>query len=276
MLRFALFVALLLAVLPSSAKACVWLPLPEQSKKEQRHSSRQQTIDLQRIATQRLVLGGVDAAKELAEILVPNVRPIRLEYSSCGPEGEIDFAGSADAFNEGVSNDPRLKSLDLSNYRSVVRDFDGDTSLGPPCNAEFRDRFSALLRSNFNEDELRAAWLFLMPRTRQNGIYGSVYHRLISFDLSTRRPPIRWRGEDEWIRADIDRFKKKDLIGRRLDAEISVFWTQQRLVLDSDELVCPKAKAAWRNDQERLIETILRERDKRNVRRKPQQVQTTN
>lgn len=251
---------------------------PSQSsrKKEQRHSSRQQTIELQRIATQRLVLGGVDAAKELAEILVPNVRPIKLENSSCGPEGEIDFAGSADAFNDGVTNDPRLKSLDLSNYRRVVRDFDGDTSLGRPCNAEFRDRFSALLRSKFNEDELRVAWLFLMPRTRQNGIYGSVYHRLISFDLSARRPPIRWRGEDEWIRADIDRFKKKDLIGRRLDAEISVFWTQQRLVLDSDELVCPKAKAAWRNDQERLIETILREQDKRNVQRKPQQVQTTN
>ena len=214
------------------------------------------------MATKRLALGGVDSARELAEILVPNVRPIRLEYSSCGPEGEIDFAGSTDAPFATVLTDPRLKSLRLSEFAHLVRDFDGEIVLGPACNAEFRDRFSIFLHSKFNEDELRAAWLYLTPRTRHNGTYGSVYHRLISFDRGTRRPPIIWRGENEWIREDIDRFKKKNPVGQRLDAAISEFWIEQQLLLDSDELVCPKAQAAWKNDQERLIENILHERDK--------------
>lgn len=270
-LRGALFATFIFAALPSGAKACVWLPVPEQSKGEKRHWSREQTKELQRVATQRLALGQVDVAKELSEILVPNVRPVRLTYSSCGPEGEIDFAGSADASNDGLSNDRRLNDLDLSDYRPVVREFDGDTVLGPSCNAEFRDRFAMFLRTKLNEDELRAAWLFLVPRTRQNGTYGSVYHRLISFDLSTRRPPIRWWGQDEWIRKDIDRFNEKTVLGRRLGEAMSAFWTQQEPLLASDESVCPHAQANWRNDRERLIDTILRERDARMLRRKQRQ-----
>lgn len=267
MLRFALFVALLFAALPTNAEACVWLPFPEQSKAEKRHWSRERTKELQGLAAHRLASGQVHVTKELAELLVPNIRPVRLTYSSCGPEGEIDFAGSADPSNDGLSGDPRLKGLDLSEYARVVRDFDRYAVLGPTCNAEFRDRFAAFLRTEFNKDELRAAWLFLVPRTRQNGTHGSVYHRLISFDLSTRRPPIRWWGQDEWIRKDIDRFNKRNVVGRRLGRAISAFWSQQEPMLASDESVCPQSHATWLNDRERLIDTILRERDARLLRR---------
>jgi hypothetical protein len=272
MKRLAPVAALLLAILPAGANACVWLPVPEQSRAEKRHWSREQTKERQREASQRLVSTDVNFASELAEILVPNIRPVRLSYSSCGPEGEIDFAGGADEKSDGLTDDTRLKGVDLSDFRRVLREFDGETLLGPSCNAEFRGRFATWLRTKLADNELRTTWLFLTARTRERGTYGSVYHRLMSFDVSTRRPPIRWWGQDEWIRKDIDRFNKKNAVGPRLSNAMSAFWAQQEPTMASDELVCPQAVASWQNDRERLIDTILRERDARMLRRKQRQI----
>jgi hypothetical protein len=263
MKRLVLLVCLIFVALPAGANACVLLHVPEQSMAEKRHWSLEQTKRLKRESSKRLASGDVNVIQELAEILVPNIRPIRLEYSSCGPEGEIDFAGGVDEIHEGVSDDPRLKGFDLHSYRPLFRDFDGETMLGPSCNAEFRGHFAMWLRTNLTDDELRTTWLYLFPRTRQHGSYGSLYHRLISFDRHTRRPPMRWWHYDQWIAKDIERFSKDSVVGRRLGQVMSVFWAQQEPILGSDEAICPKAHATWRTDRERLINMIVAERDTR-------------
>lgn len=261
MARLVLALALVLAALPSAAAACVWLPIGEFSDSEERRISRNLTKGLQREAALRLASGQVVVDDELAELLVPNVRPIRLWFSDCGPEGELDLAGGIQGYNDNLFDDPRLKDIKRENYARVLREYQGRTILGPACNAEFRRRFADWLQAELSAADREKAWLFLIARKREANRFGTVYRRLIAFQYGTRRPPVIWVSEDRWIAKDIDRFKRKTDAGRRLVAAMATFWARQEPLLASDEAVCPAALATYRNDREQVIATILRERE---------------
>ncbi|KUR71572.1 hypothetical protein AQZ52_08070 [Novosphingobium fuchskuhlense] len=262
MTRLAVVLALVLAALPAAAKACVWLPVGNPSVAEQRHWSRVQTKQLQREAAKRLSSGQVAVDDELAELLVPNVRPIRLWFSDCGPEGELDLAGGIQGYNDNLFDDPRLKGIKRENHARVLREYQGQTILGPACNAEFRRRFAEWLQAELSAADREKAWLFLIARKREADHTGlNVYRRLVAFEYGTRRPPIRWVSENRWIARDLERFKRKKAAGRRLVAAMAAFWARQEPLLASDEAVCPSALATYRSDRENVISTILRERD---------------
>lgn len=268
MVRHILLLAILWMVFPSPAHACVLIPVPEISRGEKRHWSRQQTRALTREANARLISESVNFAAELAELLVPNVRPIRLEWSSCGPAGETDFAGGIRGVSDIVADmggEPRLAHIDSTDYFSVIRQFDGETILGQSCNSEFRSKFSAFLKKNMTEDDLRSAWRFLTARKRNRATFGPVYTRLMTFDRGSRWPPVHWWGQDEWIREDIDRFVKKDISGRRLAEQISAFWAEREPSLEVDESVCPQTSEAVRRDRMALVDKILQERERRRL-----------
>lgn len=263
MTRLLVLLALVLAAFPSGATACVRLPVREQTAAELRHWSRVQTKLLQREAAKRLASGQVAVADELAELLVPNIRPVRLIVSSCGPEGELDFAGGLEGSPDHLFDDPRLKGINRAEHVRVLREYDGSGILGPACNAEFRKRFATFLRAELAEADLKAAWLYLAARKRDRDMFGSVYARLVVFAGHTRRPPTQWWSNDRWIAKDIERFTRKADVGRRLVAAMAMFWARQERMLDSDESVCPGTLEIARNAREEVIGMILREQDAR-------------
>lgn len=271
MLRLLLFVALASCACPSLAGACVWLPGTVPTDSERRHWSRVQTADRQVQAARRLKSEQVAVADELAELLVPNIRPVQLTFTDCGPEGEIDFAGGISTPQEltGIlSADPRLKDVDVSAYAGIIRRSAGDIVSGPNCNGEFRRRFAEWLANTMSRTDLESAWLFLVSRKRETNSRGSVYGRLIRFSGDTRRPPVLWWGTDQWIDKDINRFVRRDRVGNALDRTMTTFWGQYADSLDRDDLVCPVAATASAADRTRVIDMILRERDARRSRAK--------
>lgn len=75
----AVFLSFLLFPMSISVEACVFNPVPELSNAEKGYWSRQQTQHRHRQASERLALGHVDVSSELAELLIPNIRPVRIE-----------------------------------------------------------------------------------------------------------------------------------------------------------------------------------------------------
>jgi hypothetical protein len=258
--RLCLFLTILWLAFPPPAQACVLYPGPDLSKAEQRQLSRAQTTARSKEAARRLASSNVNVAADLAELLVPNIRPILLQFSSCGQEGEIDLAGGLEhARPVNIADDPRLAGINLSDHGRTIRDFGGTDELAA-CNVEFRDRFAGWLSEQLSEEDMRASWLFLIARKREQR---RTYGRLMTFDRETRKPPVHWWSYDRWIAKDIDRFVTKDAAGRRLAEKIASFWGQHAAMLESDDLACPNAKEAARKDREALINEILRERKER-------------
>lgn len=250
--------AIMFFMIPATAGACVRTPLPAQSESERRAWSREQTRDRSQEASERLASGDVDVVGELAELLVPNIRPVLIERSSCGPEGEIDFADGEPRFlGMELRSDYRLRNVGSRTFRNAVVNSTIGSSFGGMCNSEFRRRFADWLESELSEEDLRDSWRFLVARKRERGLFGSIYGRLMAFDRNTRQPPVRWVGADQWISRDIERFVSRRSTGRSLATAISGFWAANSELLVSDELACPTTSQEWEEEKERLVSAIL-------------------
>ena len=184
----------------SAAQACFYTtPLCTGSRSECHPTPRQRLVQERRWAEEgvrrltaegqrRLLAGEVDVAAELAEWLVPNVRPVFVVETSCGLMGEPDPGAGRETwrtlFLDVVAGSP-LAEADPDDIGYLAR-IDEEFSFGAPCNAEFRTRFAAFLREQIEAKTLAEAWLFLGARRQ------SDFPRLVSFERSERTPPVRW------------------------------------------------------------------------------------
>lgn len=257
------------AMWATPASACVWTavtcvgpgcPQTEAQRRAQaRHWSGIETRRRSSQAHRRLRAGSVDFGAELAELLIPNVRPIYTDFSSCGPEGEIDHGAGRETqeylFQRLAAGTP-LAGANRAQYSPYIRQ-DGISSFGTPCNAEFRAGFAAYLRTRVDPLQLRRAWLFLGARQRERGLYGSLYHRLMSFQRDARTPPANWILADEWLYAEVLRFVERDAAGRAIAAAVQGFWIERGGSLGDDAAVCPAATSAWSAERERLVAGAL-------------------
>lgn len=257
------------------ASACVFNPVTcigdyaqcHPSEAEQRAKRKQWSAEATRRllaeARSRLRAGRVDEAAELAELLVPNVRPIRTRFSDCGPEGEIDFGAGRlteeSAFQELVAGTVLAKA-DRDDFGFILRD-EATYSFGPDCNAEFRAAFAAFLRGAVTPAALRQAWLFLSARQRSSGNYGSTYHRLVRFDGGTRAPPVHWELQDEWLGEQVTGAMRRTAWGRSLAAAAARFWAEQAGRLGDDAQICPEAAAARETRRRAILARMVERQD---------------
>lgn len=269
------------AMIAQPASACVFLPVvclgggpecnpsPAQRRLERKQWSALETRRLLAEAKGRLKAGRVDEAADLAELLVPNVRPVHTRHTSCGPEGEIDYGagrpGGEPQFRQLVAG-TRIAHADPHDFAFILRDHD-NFSFGPACNAEFRGAFAALLRRRLTPAELRRAWLFLSARQRSGDLYGSTYHRLVRFEGKTRAPPLRWVAQDEWLQEQVTGAIRRTAWGRSISAAADAFWREQASRLSDDRQICPKAAAAWEVARQALLAKIAERQDMLDQRR---------
>jgi hypothetical protein len=256
------------SLLPAPAAACVFLavpclgpsfecnPSPAERLADAKRLSAEATRERLAEARDRLRSGKVDVAAELAELLVPNVRPVYLEYSDCGAMGEIDFGagieGEEERFRALTAGTP-FAGADLDRFRTMLRREDEDLSFGAPCNAEFRRGFADRLRRSVDPAELRLAWTFLAARQRTHGTYGPIYHRLMRFEGRSRKPPLRWHLDDLWLRGQVETALRRTSWGPSLKAAIDSFWAGTAARLDDSSFVCPQATARWSGTRERVL-----------------------
>lgn len=198
----------------------------------------------------RLAKGPIDFAGELAQWLVPNVRPIPIRYSSCGDASEVDYAAGSEtdeAATERFLGGTRYSGIGVSLGWLEVRGADA-FSFGRECNAEFRRRFAATLAATVDEDDLRDAWRFLDARRRpsyaEGGLPGSAYHyeRLVAFGGEARLPPVRWVLSHPILFDEVTRYVRTGA-GRAVDAAAARFWANNASQLGDDMRVCPATVA---------------------------------
>lgn len=232
----------------------------EPTVEEQRAEARQIAaygLRLRTLEAKREWAGGIDAARELAELLVPNVRPVFIETSDCG-DGEVDEAG-------GVGLDAVWHDwLSGTAYSGREKEFSGILrSEGVPlawaCNAEVRDRFAAYLRRRLSARELRDSYVFLAARRDRS----LSLRRLMAFQGKTRLPPLRWipTGPGQWV--EIQRWQQRQSVGRALAAAIESFWEETTPSLADTARTCPGTYAAWRSDQAAAVKQIDAEVERR-------------
>ena len=122
-------------------------PTPDERRLQERRSSAEETRRLTIDALDRLRKRRADPAAELAEALVPNIRPVRIEVSDCGPVNEVDPAAGRETiesiFAEVAGAD--AAGSEWSDYDDLFR-IDDIYPFGERCNAEFRGRFAEFLR----------------------------------------------------------------------------------------------------------------------------------
>lgn len=74
--------------------------------------------------------------------------------------------------------------------------------------------------------------------------------RLVAFDGTTRRPPLRW------LDAGVSRWAARDPTGRILQGVIDDFWRESAPLLERTERACPAALAAWPATKARIVTEI--------------------
>jgi hypothetical protein len=245
------------------AQGCVYLPVvciggpdcnptPAERRARMRRESSELTRDRTRKAQQRLVAGHFDAAPELAELLVPNVRPIYVVQTDCGPMGEIDLGGEYETresyFRRLVAQSPLDGARPFAHAR--LHDWLDEAPYGERCNLEFRRGFAAHLRRSMTEDDLRRSWVFLSARRRGD-------RRLMRFEGSTRRPPVSWLLMDQWLDRQVQTWLRRQAAGRALQAAVDSFWTHQSAELGDDQQVCPAFSAQWAAERERMVAELM-------------------
>ncbi|HLL30675.1 MAG TPA: hypothetical protein VK403_06745 [Allosphingosinicella sp.] len=254
------------------AAACTWQPItcignsydcnPGAAERLAREKYWSAYATRQRLteARKRLRAGGVDFAAELSELLVPNVRPVYIEASMCGPMGEIDHGEGREteesAFRALTAGTP-LAGADFERFRTLLRRTEEDLSFGASCNAEFRRGFAGWLRKSLAPSELREAWIFLGARQRSHGAYGSLYHRLVTFEGKARTPPIRWYPADRWLGGQVATALRRTAWGRSLSSTIDAFWAGRAGDLADSAKVCPAEYARWAGVRERLLPRLI-------------------
>lgn len=207
---------------------------------------------------------GYDITGALAEMLVPNVRPVPIERSdSCGASNEIDFAEGEETVADLLAGTRFAGWADR--YLDFAPPWEGET-IGPACNAEFRGRFVAVLRRRMTEPQRRDAYLFLASRIANwkgdPAPLGNAGHlstdpraisRLVAFEGRTRRPPIRWTAASYREERSIRRWIARHSSGRALQAAIDEFWRESEPLLLDSERTCPEATARWPSVQARIV-----------------------
>lgn len=235
-------------------------PSPMEKLAEEKRVSEYGTRLALAESRKRLGAGDVDLAAELSELLVPNVRPIFTERGTCLPMGEIDHGegeetaeGAFAALTEGTP----LAGAKLEHFSEPLHRAEEPLFFGAQCNAEFRRGFAGWLRQALTPSDLRHAWLFLRPRQRGHGPYGSVYHRLVIFQGKARTPPIRWWAADRWLGDQIDSALRRTGWGRSLSGAMDAFWTAKAGDLAVTQRVCPSEYSGWTEMRERLLPRLI-------------------
>jgi hypothetical protein len=268
---------LLAAIAPASglgaapAAACVLLPIiclgksgacnpsPLQKLAEERNDSAAETRRRLAEGKARLRAGKVDPAAELAELLVPNIRPVWVEMTSCGPMGEVDYGDGnltwGSLYRSLVAGTP-LAGKDPEFFAALL-DRSEAFPLEPPCNAEFRKGFAAYIERSVPADHLRQAWLFLSARQRPADSFGDRYHRLVRFEGGRRAPPVRWTAGDRWLEGQIARALARTAWGRSLTGAMDAFWAEAGGRVGENERACPVAFAEWARVRERVVAEMI-------------------
>lgn len=253
------------------AAACVLLPIiclgktgecnpsPLEKLAELRSESAAETRRRLIEGKARLRAGKVDPAAELAELLVPNIRAVRVEMTSCGPMGEVDYGDGTltrDSLYRALVAGTRLAGKDPEFFAALL-DRSEAFPLEPPCNAEFRKGFAAYIEKSVPTDHLRQAWLFLSARQRPADSFGERYRRLVRFEGGRRAPPVRWTAGDRWLDGEIARALARTAWGRSLEEAIDRFWAEAGGRAGEDATACPVAFADWARVRERTVAEML-------------------
>jgi hypothetical protein len=265
--------------LGSEARACMITTAVETegrrvSESERRRDARAQA---RRAARERLarwsaaaeaaLAGGYDISGALAEILVPNIRPVPIRPpQSCGSANEIDQAAGDEDVEDwlaGTGYEAWARTYDL-----IGPSWEGET-FGPACNAEIRTRFADLLRRRLSEERRRDAYLFLAARIphwkgdpqplRPVGHFSyetTGIGRLVAFAGETRQLPIRWLPSSSGEQGDIARWLREHPSGVALQAAMDEFWRENGPLLDANESACPAALARWPSVQAQIVVPI--------------------
>jgi hypothetical protein len=269
------------AALPlgSAAQACMFMaPLEvgddHRSRAERRRALLQEArresrerLTRRSAAAQAALASGYDFTGALAEILVPNIRPVPIELpQSCDVANEYDPAGGDEEVEDWLAGTGYEGWADA--YRSIAPPWEGET-FGPACNAEFRTRFAALLRRRMSEAQRREAYLFLAARIGnwkggpqplqpigQFSVERLGIARLVAFTGGTRRPPIEWLGASSGEPDDIRRWLRATESGRALQATMDDFWSENGALIETPEQACPAALARWPSVQARIVAPI--------------------
>ncbi|HZF93338.1 MAG TPA: hypothetical protein VEZ20_00545 [Allosphingosinicella sp.] len=250
------------AALPFSgeAAACIYLPLvrdgPAPSARElaDERASHERALRIQRRERAAAALArGMDPAGPLADMLVPNVRPIRIHRSDCGAINEVDPSPGEETPEDWLRGTRLAGRAD--DFARIWR-IDGDETLGPTCNAEVRGRFAAHLRRRLSPRQLHESYLFLgsywdPPRSAE-----TLRWRLAAFASGTRRPPLRWAGVNRRQEQEIGRWTRLVPSGRVLRQAMDDFWRETEPLLGDTAAVCPQAAARWPAEQARLVDML--------------------
>ncbi len=269
-----LLAAALVLPLGSEAAACIWnypLEVGKLSKAQrERARERQERYEadqrlLQRQAGARAALArGYDITGALAEILVPNIRPVPIKVSdSCGGPSELDYADGSETMADLLAG-TRFAHWGPS-YRDLAPPWDGET-FGLACNAEFRRRFAAFLTERLSADQRQQAYLFLAARVahwkgeptplqhaQPPSVMWSTVSRLVAFAERTRQLPIRWTTDSRRDSDAIEGWLRQDGSGRALQAAMDDFWNAHGADLGASERACPAATARWPSVQARIV-----------------------
>jgi hypothetical protein len=233
-------------------------PSPVERIAQERLASARETKMRLASAKARLESAQVDIEGELAELLVPNVRPIYRDSNSCGPQGEVDY-GKGEETLEGLHRivlaGTPLEGRDTRPFNHLLRE--EVYSFGPLCNAEFRRSFAEFLRRSVSPAHRREAWLFLGARQRNSGL-ADRYHRLVAFERDSRSPPVRWTLADRWLSDQVDRSLRRTAWGRSIAAAADSFWTERSGGLGDNARVCPETTAEWAEMRERVVAEAIR------------------
>ena len=263
---FSLAAALLLAAVAGApAVACIPLapaclgdrtecrPSPAERRAREQRSSAEQTRRLTLDAIGRLRRRDANPAAELAEILVPNIRPVRIELTSCGPIGEIDHAEGRET-TESIFAEVAAGGADGTDWHDYDDLFGIDDiyPFGERCNAEYRGRFATHLHRTLSPERLRQAWIFLSARRQRDHSGWLSYHRLVMFETRARAPPVRWVFPNEWIRKETLGALRRTGWGRDIQAAADSFWAEHGTDLGDDRRACPAAAAEWAAVKARL------------------------
>jgi len=259
--------------LPGEAAACFYSPGttrigpplgPSEQAAAERQRARQMTAARLANARARLETGR-DPALELAEMLVPNVRPIWIDHSDCGPRNEIDHAAGEETREELLAGTRFAGRAD--DFAVVWRAFDGE-SFGSMCNSEFRTRFASFLRRRLGAEQVDQAYLFLAARWHGTTDAAAPLRRLTAFAYSAWRPPLVWMTEEPWQEREIARWLRRVPAGRALKQAIDDFWWESAPLLDDSRAACPEAFARRGEAQARLVALFEAEEGRRRERRR--------
>jgi hypothetical protein len=227
-----------------AAQACALTPVtvvggdlsPEQREAWEKERAGQ---DRARVAAERerfrtdVLVGTIDSAEGLAEVLVPNVREWWGDRSDCGPSGDGDGPPMpVDEQVEAAFTGTELDELDGNRLGELFPRFRRDFhyELGNACNLEFRSRFAERVRRDVPRTERDAAYLVLSG----SGAYRVRYYRFADAKRTVPRETVT--GWAAGLLADPSL--------RGVTQSIADFWTEMTPQLGDPALVCPAAHQA--------------------------------